>query len=151
MARRYRPVKRRTPEFDESVALCEYLQTMYPERWPLIFHVPNERSNKVEAARMKATGVKAGVPDYVFPFARLSFHGLYLEFKPTGATVSDVRETQHAFCERLQREGYAAIAALGIDAAIAVIDAYMLGEREKWDQLVPQGSVIVSRASKGGV
>lgn len=149
--RRFRPVKRRTPEHDESVALCEYLETMYPERWPLIFHVPNERSSKAEAGRLKAIGVKAGVPDYVFPFARCCFHGLYLEFKPSGSTPSDVRISQSDFCEKLQREGYAAIAALGIDAAIRVIDAYMLGTREEWDHIVPIGSVIVGQARKGGV
>lgn len=147
--RRWRSPKRTGgPEYQESEDLCLYVQTLHPEIWPVVYHVPNERSNAVEAKRLSAIGVKPGVPDFVFPVARCGFHGLYLELKATGATPSDVRETQSGFCERLQREGYAAIAALGLDSAIRVIDAYFLGTREEWDQAFPPGTLIVRDKEK---
>ena len=49
--------------------------------------IPNggER-NRVQASRLKAEGVKAGVPDVFLPYPRIrdnrvQFHGLYIEFK----------------------------------------------------------------------
>lgn len=59
----------------------------YPEL-NLLYHVPNGGSrHKAEAGRLRAEGVKAGVPDLCLPVARGQYHGLYIEL--TG--LSDVR------------------------------------------------------------
>lgn len=51
----------------------------YPEL-NLLYHVPNGGSrHKAEAGRLRAEGVKAGVPDLCLPVARGQYHGLYIE------------------------------------------------------------------------
>ena len=47
-----------------------------------LFAVPNGGlRSKTEAARLKAAGVKAGVPDIMLAVARCGFHGLFIEMK----------------------------------------------------------------------
>jgi hypothetical protein len=47
-----------------------------------LFAIPNGGlRDKVVAAKLKATGVKAGVPDMLLPIARGDFHGLFVELK----------------------------------------------------------------------
>lgn len=68
-------------EAEEQIALFEWarLQTgRFPEL-ALLYHVPNGGSrNKIEAARLRAQGVKSGVPDLCLPVARGASHGLYI-------------------------------------------------------------------------
>ena len=48
----------------------------------LLHAIPNGgKRSKSEAARMKAAGVKPGVPDMFLPVAREGCHGLYIELK----------------------------------------------------------------------
>lgn len=79
-----------------------------------------------EAARMKAGGVKAGVPDMFLPVAREGCHGLYIELKRRhGGKVS---HQQIAWMDALARQGYKVSLCLGWDAARAVIQQYLGGE-----------------------
>lgn len=73
---------------------CEMVKGKYPEL-QLLFHIPNggER-RKSEAARMKAEGVKPGVPDLFLPVARGGYHGLFIEMKRReGWRISKEQET----------------------------------------------------------
>ena len=60
-------------EGEEQAALFRWAQFQsgkYPEL-DLMFHIPNGgKRGKAEAARFKAEGVKAGVPDIFFPKAK---------------------------------------------------------------------------------
>ena len=60
-------------EADEQIALFEWA-ALQSGRFPelaLLYHVPNGGSrNKIEAARLRAQGVKSGVPDLCLPVAR---------------------------------------------------------------------------------
>lgn len=60
-------------EAEEQIALFEWA-TLQSGRFPelaLLYHVPNGGSrNKIEAARLRAQGVKSGVPDLCLPVAR---------------------------------------------------------------------------------
>lgn len=48
----------------------------------LMFHIPNGGTrHKAEAGRLKAQGVKAGVPDICLPVASLGYHCLWIEMK----------------------------------------------------------------------
>ena len=71
-------------EADEQIALFEWA-ALQSGRFPeltLLHHVPNGGSrNKIEAARLRAQGVKSGVPDLCLPVARGGNHGLYIELK----------------------------------------------------------------------
>lgn len=74
----------RASERDEQVALFQKAEA-YEHRHPelaLLFAVPNGgQRNKIVAARMKAEGVKPGVPDIAWPIARGGYHALFIEMK----------------------------------------------------------------------
>ena len=98
----------------------------YPEL-QLMYHVPNGGSrNKIEAARLKAQGVKPGVPDICLPVARSGYHGLYIELKrQEGGRVSD---NQMVMLQNLADQGYAVSVCKGWKAASKVIKDYLEGE-----------------------
>ena len=105
---------------------------MVSHRYPelrLMFHVPNGGArNKTEAARFKAEGVKAGVPDIFLPVPRYEYHGLFIELKRLdGGRVSP---EQKAWLEDLNSKGYKAVIAYGWeDASQRILD--YLAEREE--------------------
>lgn len=92
----------------------------------LLHAIPNGgKRSKSEAARMKAAGVKAGVPDMFLPVARGGSHGLYIELKRIkGGRVS---EEQLAWMEELTREGYTCAVCHGWEEARKVIQTYLKG------------------------
>jgi hypothetical protein len=71
-------------EHDEQVALSRWvtlLQPRHPEL-ALLHAIPNGgHRHKAVAVRLKAEGVKRGVPDLCLPVPRGGHHGLYLEMK----------------------------------------------------------------------
>ena len=94
----------------------------------LLHAIPNGgKRSKSEAARMKAAGVKPGVPDMFLPVAREGCHGLYIELKRRdGGRVST---EQTAWMEALARQGYKTALCHGWDAAREEIQRYLGG---KW-------------------
>lgn len=97
----------------------------YPELM-LLYHIPNEgkRSHKT-GARLKAEGLKTGVPDICLPVARGGHHGLYIELKRV--KNSRVTEDQMRWLEDLARQGYVAAVCRGADEAIELITRYLSG------------------------
>ena len=89
----------------------------------LIYAIPNGGSrNKIEAANLKRTGVKPGVPDLFLPVARRGCHGLYIEMKRReGGRLS---ENQRVWLKRLHEQGYAAVVCHGFDEAVTAIENY---------------------------
>ncbi len=90
----------------------------------LLHAIPNGgKRSKSEAGRMKAAGVKAGVPDMCLPVAREGCHGLYIELKRRdGGRVSP---EQASWMEALARQGYKAVLCHGWDAAREEIQRYL--------------------------
>ena len=63
-----------------QIACINWFRYQYPSY--LIYAIPNGgQRNRIVAAKLKAEGVLAGVPDIHIPFASNSFHGLYIEMK----------------------------------------------------------------------
>lgn len=87
-----------------------------------MFAVPNGgRRNAKEAYFLKLSGVKAGVPDMMFPAARHGFYGLFIELKvgknkPTKAQIEWIM--------RLQQNGYLTAVCYGAKQAIELINIY---------------------------
>lgn len=104
---------------------AEYSLGAHPEL-KLLHAIPNGgKRSKSEAARMKAAGVKAGVPDMFLPVARGGSHGLYIELKRIkGGRVS---AEQLAWMEELTREGYTCAVCHGWEEARKVIQTYLKG------------------------
>lgn len=79
----------------------------------------------IRARKLKAEGLRPGVPDLCLPVARGGYHGLYLEMKTEKGKVSP---DQQAWLEALRGEGYCAMVARGDEEARSVLLAYVSGE-----------------------
>jgi len=112
-------------EHQEQVALFKWAR-MREKRVPelaLLFAIPNGgKRNKATAGKLKAEGVKAGVPDICMPVARGRFHGLYIELKAPGGKPSD---SQGKWIKDLTAQGYYACVCVGWESAKMVIEAYL--------------------------
>ena len=116
-------------EADEQRAFFEWaacMQGKYPcLKW--MHHIPNGGSrNKIEAARLKAQGVKRGVPDISLPYPSGKYHGLYIEMK---YGKGKVRPEQQEFLEYASGVGYKTAVCLGMLEAVKVILAYLEEKR----------------------
>lgn len=91
-------------------------------------HVPNGGyRHKSQAARLKAAGVRRGVPDVLFFERRGGFTGLAIELKTAKGRVSP---EQSVWLTRLGSEGWFATVAFGIDSAQDTIAGYMALPRD---------------------
>lgn len=116
-----------TPTEGEEQATLFHWADMVKGKYPelqLLFHIPNggER-RKSEAARMKAEGVKPGVPDLFLPVARGGYHGMFIEMKRReGGRVSKEQKVWQA---DLLRQGYCACVCRGWEDAKVMIEGYL--------------------------
>nr|WP_039804050.1 VRR-NUC domain-containing protein [Azotobacter chroococcum] len=129
-----RAAPKRRPSMDyegmEQAALFNWLRWRHPEAWELAYHIPNGGHRlKAVAAKLKAQGVKAGVSDIKLPMARGGYFGLYIEFKASPPHDASVSDSQRAFLQKVEREGYLAMVCRGLDEARKAIDAYMAWPR----------------------
>jgi hypothetical protein len=113
-------------EHQEQAALFEWAafqECVWPEL-RLLHAIPNGgKRDKVTAARLKAEGVKPGVPDVCLPVPRGDKHGLYIEMKRRkGGTVS---ADQLKWIENLMRQGYECHVCRGCEEARMTILAYL--------------------------
>lgn len=122
-------------EGEEQAALMSWAR-MQSWRWPelaLLFHIPNGGArSKSEAARFKAEGVKAGVPDLFLPVPRGEWHGLFIELKrQAGGRLSD---EQKEWIPALQAQGYRVEVCKGWEAAAELLKNYLgPGKANPWD------------------
>ena len=86
-------VQAKTKEETEQITLfrwASYAQ-MQNEELKLMYHIPNEgKRSAAMGARLKAEGLKAGVPDVCLPTAHGGYIGLYIEMK-----VKPNKPTEH--------------------------------------------------------
>ena len=119
-------------EHHEQVMLVQRLQLDPFWREVAWWAVPNGGHRHVATAgRLKAEGVRAGVPDLTVALARAPFSGLFLELKapwPVAFTVSPVQRDWHAL---LQEAGYCVIVARGAEAAWEALTWY---RERQWRQ-----------------
>ena len=111
----------------EQAALFEWA-AYKAGQWPelvFMFHIPNGGlRNKATAMRLKATGVKAGVPDIFMPVTRGQYAGLFVEMKYGKNKPSP---EQQRYIDMLRGEGYAVAVCYGCEQAIETITAYLRG------------------------
>lgn len=89
-----------------------------------LFAIPNggER-NVIVATRMKAEGVRRGVPDLFLALPKGSYHGLFIELKkPKGGKVS---EHQKEYIKFLNSQNYLCFVCHGFDEARKTITSYI--------------------------
>lgn len=89
----------------------------------LLHHIPNGGSrNKIEAANLKAQGVKSGVPDLCLPVPKSGFHGIYVEMKFGKNKPS---QNQNWWLEQLKENGYMTAVCWSATEAIDTIANYL--------------------------
>lgn len=103
-------------------AYFQWLRYKLPRVEPLAFSVPNGGYRFIAtAARLKAEGVKAGVPDIFIAYPQKSFHGLFMELKTERGRPT---KQQLQWLERLGSKGYMAMLCKGLDALIETTEGY---------------------------
>lgn len=105
-------------ESEEQIALVQWLEAQHPE--VPFFHVPNGGNrSKATAGRLKAEGVRAGVPDIYLPML-----SLWVEMKRTvGGRLS---KEQAAWIEHLEDKcGHTVIVARGFEDAVRQIENHI--------------------------
>lgn len=97
------------------------LGTMPELKW--MYHVPNGGARDIiTASRLKAEGVKSGVPDICLPVARQGYHGLYIELKVKRNKPS---ETQKEWLKALTEQGYKTEVCYGWESAAHTVKQYL--------------------------
>jgi len=112
-------------ELAEQVLFFNHVKKVHPALWEsrMIFAVPNGgKRTPMEAVKLKASGVLAGVSDIIVLLARGSYHGMCLEMKKDGGRLSP---DQSLFLSSAKKHGYAAVVAVGHAEAIRVFNNYI--------------------------
>ena len=112
-------------EHDEQVALFQWAernQDLIPELELLYANPLGGKRPRRTAARMKAEGAKAGVPDLTLPVARNGYHGLYIEMK---VGRNKPTKKQAWWLASLAGQGYAVLTCYGFEQARDAILAYL--------------------------
>lgn len=114
-------------EHTEQVAVIQWAELSlgrYPEL-ELLHAIPNGGHRRPGVAgKLRAEGVRRGVPDLCLPVARGGAHGLYIEMKAPGGRE---RPEQRWWRERLCEQGYRSVVCVGADEAICALVAYLAG------------------------
>lgn len=94
----------------------------YKANHPLVWHTANERRTSPQRGRaLKAQGVKAGIPDLLCAEARGGYHGLAIELKVQGGTLS---QHQKAILEYFDKQGWFAAVVWSIEGMKELIEEY---------------------------
>jgi hypothetical protein len=113
---------------------------IYPElQW--MHHIPNggaraddARGNAIRGGKLKAEGVKEGIPDIFLPVARQNCHGLYIEMKKPAmrpkrpGSSGGVSEKQAEFRDFAHKQGYGWVVCYDWLEAWEMIVKYLVGE-----------------------
>ena len=118
-------------ESNEQISLfewCEYSAGKYPEL-KLLFHIPNGGyRTTATAGRMKAEGVKSGVPDLMLPVSKGGYHGLFIEMK---AGKNKPTVNQEKWIHDLSLQGYLSLVCYGWEEAAKTLMKYLNEEFTK--------------------
>lgn len=114
-------------EHSNQVAL--FMWASLPEQqqvYPMLkymFAIPNGgKRDKITASKLKAEGVKPGVPDIMLPVPNSGYSGLFIEMKKPKGVVSAVQEPFHGVLRAL---GYRVRVCYGWAEAKDAIIRYM--------------------------
>lgn len=95
--------------------------------WGLILAIPNGgHRSKAVAGKLKAEGVRAGVPDLLLPVERRGYIGLFIELKIGNNPLSPAQEV---WAKRLTAQGYYhAVIRDDVQKAVDLIAWYLEGK-----------------------
>lgn len=115
----------RAKESEEQQALIQWTELQmnkYPEL-ELLFHIPNGGKRHIAVAKkLKAEGVKSGVPDLCLPVPKREFHGMYIEMKVPGNSPT---KNQKVWIKNLKAQGYYVVVCYGWEKAAEELKKYL--------------------------
>lgn len=114
-------------EHDMQVSFFEwwgYFSNIVKIDHRLMYAVPNAGAgaSKGQAGKMKAEGVKPGIPDVNLDVPRNGFHGLRIEFKRRGVPA---KPHQLEVIDLMRGQGYDVQIVRSVDEAMRVVMAYL--------------------------
>jgi len=111
------------PEETEQIWLADWLRAK-----KILFTSSANGGSRhpAEGRKFKRMGVRKGWPDIEIPYARKSYHGLYIELKRVEGSVISV--DQKICLRQLTENGYLATVAFGFNEARQIVDDYLHGE-----------------------
>lgn len=116
-------------EHTEQVTLMQWWQLAchgFGVSEQLLFAIPNGgQRNVVVASKLKAEGVRAGVPDLFLAVARHGGHGLFIEMKKAKGGRTSAK--QDAVLDMLAEQGYTWAVCHGWTEAQKCIEGYLRG------------------------
>lgn len=90
-----------------------------------LHHIPNGgRRDPIEAARLKQSGVRPGIPDLCLPVPRGRYSGCYIEVKDKDGRTSEDQRTVIAW---LQSQGYAVSVHRTAQSIMDQLEQYLKG------------------------
>jgi len=112
------------PEYAIQFALvgwCDVISCAYPDVGRYIATDPAGARTPQAGLRRKRMGVRAGVPDIMWPAARHGFHGLWIELKADKGRLSPA---QTDWLSYLATAGHLAVCCHGLTEAIDAVAGY---------------------------
>lgn len=112
-------------EHYEQVKLFQWAKAQSSKHLQLtmMFAIPNGgQRNIVTATKLKAEGVKSGVPDILLAYPSIGCHGLFIEMKSPKGKVSD---NQREWLSALSANEYLTAVCYSFDEAKKVICEYL--------------------------
>ena len=98
-------------------------------KWPdldLLYAIPNgARTTMGVAKKLRAEGLKRGVPDLCLPVSRGGYHALYIEMKRQ--KLGQLSPEQRRWGDLLRAKGNLVVVAKGADRATELLAAYLAG------------------------
>ena len=108
----------------DVIQWCNIMKYSGVKELGLIFAVPNGGlRNITTAVKLKAEGVKSGVPDLMLPVSRKDYHGLFIEMKREKS--GKMSEMQLQWRDDLKEQGYYCVQCRGSAMAISALKYYL--------------------------
>ena len=103
--------------------MVDHASAKHP-RLAYLFAIPNGgHRRKGVAGKLRAEGVKPGVPDLMLPVARMDFYGLFVEMKRRGGGQTSAAQAR--WHRILRAQGYCVMVCEGWESAWATICWYL--------------------------
>lgn len=113
----------KSKEHELQAACVKWFSLQYPQLDRMLFAIPNGGHRDIRtAARLKAEGVKRGIPDLFLSVSRAGYHGLYIEMKYGDNKLT---EDQEAFFKQASDLGYCCMDCYSVDEFIDLITEYL--------------------------
>ena len=107
----------------EQAALIQWFRIQYPQYEKLLFHIPNGQNVGAKiGARLKRTGLLAGVPDLFLAIPSFDWHGLFIEMKSKPGKLTAKQKEMH---KQLIAQRYHVVTAYGWHEGHDIIKEYL--------------------------